>query len=821
MEQLLEGNTLTDSLHGTLLETANEASLIEITAFTSTNTCLGEVDNSFAFKPIYLNPMQIDRYLQFILHILKHSLGVGLALQSDIMEKALLTVFKVFRDCHLITKCYALEYVIELFSYSSDLSKRLQCFFEMSLKSLKLLYQQMPLWLNDGDACISMNDLHYIMELSIKLLVVLEKFHKQIENKNIIIQHGIHLMRNIFEFRVCHVINSSTQVTEIISIKNILLKLSNFLYPLLLNYPEALICLDDLKCGAAMKRIAVIYPFVMRLMAPYVHHYPHKTSMDRSICIQYIIQQIQYFFSILLPDISIGIYEIGQESLIALVQIEFFHIRKKQMTLLYKDHELNTMESEIQEQDFTIDVSDLFESIPTVSIKNTIEKWIDNYILILRNNQTPRTNEIWLQQLKIIGLILRSEYISNLLSHKYCNILWQQIIQPLICKCLYNGKEEECKLLMISLECIYYTALHHRNDSQKCQTKNAISTNVLENIACELYSHSADIYENVKKIFIKILQKFVIIGWLPLNTITQSLRPLLLKHDDLLIAFVKLMCCYNVNSSSYIIMEELINLPSVFQFYRLKYLCFKCLTKIEESEKCSTKLIKNQIKIYMEDRIAIVKVFKVGNQTEAQGYGSHLVSEKQFQTIVLQQLFTNNQLMFLLNHWKFCNFKSIDYLQYLYSIKNPSNIDLALFRGIIQKLQSQSPIDETQAFDISRYIFNGVVDSLRRKEDEIFQLKLLELIMACTTNRSSSLISDKFLFCYFKMFFFYLIHPASKVVPEAVLYAIQMCDHHSLKPMQIWNWYKRSALNQVVQLSIYVYLSSGVSLLKSLKPVRM
>lgn len=239
----------------------------------------------------------------------------------------------------------------------------------------------------------------------------------------------------------------------------------------------------------------------------------------------------------------------------------------------------------------------------------------------------------------------------------------------------------------------------------------------------------------------------------------------------------------------------------------------------EETEGSSTKSVKEEIKKYINNRITIVKVYKVKNQIEQQENGNCFVLEKQLQTIVLQQLFSNNQLIFLLNHWKFCNFESIDYLQYLYSIKNVTKIDLSVFRSIIQKLQSQAPLDETQMLRISHYIFSGIVDSLKRKEDEAFQVKLLEMIMACTTNRNSSSLSDKFLFSFFKMFFFYLIHPASKVVPEAVLYVIEMCNYHGLKPMQLWNWYKRSALNQVIQLSIYVYLSTGVSLLKSLKAV--
>nr|XP_016925337.1 serine/threonine-protein kinase ATR [Drosophila suzukii] len=73
------------------------------------------------------------------------------------------------------------------------------------------------------------------------------------------------------------------------------------------------------------------------------------------------------------------------------------------------------------------------------------------------------------------------------------------------------------------------------------------------------------------------------------------------------------------------------------------------------------------------------------------------------------------------------------------------------------------------------------------------------------------------LFHWFKMTFFFLVHTRSLVTQEAVLAATEMCASHGLQTINLWNWYKRDALDLTVRLALTGYLSDGVRFTRSLR----
>jgi len=75
------------------------------------------------------------------------------------------------------------------------------------------------------------------------------------------------------------------------------------------------------------------------------------------------------------------------------------------------------------------------------------------------------------------------------------------------------------------------------------------------------------------------------------------------------------------------------------------------------------------------------------------------------------------------------------------------------------------------------------------------------------------------LFHWFKMTFFFLVHTRSLVTQEAVLAATEMCASHGLQTINLWNWYKRDALDLTVRLALTGYLSDGVRFTRSLRAV--
>ncbi|XP_033169456.1 serine/threonine-protein kinase ATR [Drosophila mauritiana] len=73
------------------------------------------------------------------------------------------------------------------------------------------------------------------------------------------------------------------------------------------------------------------------------------------------------------------------------------------------------------------------------------------------------------------------------------------------------------------------------------------------------------------------------------------------------------------------------------------------------------------------------------------------------------------------------------------------------------------------------------------------------------------------LFHWFKMTFFFLVHTRSLVAQEAVLAATEMCASQGLQTIHLWNWYKRDALDLAVRLALNVYLLDGVRFTRSLR----
>ncbi|XP_017055636.1 serine/threonine-protein kinase ATR [Drosophila ficusphila] len=78
-------------------------------------------------------------------------------------------------------------------------------------------------------------------------------------------------------------------------------------------------------------------------------------------------------------------------------------------------------------------------------------------------------------------------------------------------------------------------------------------------------------------------------------------------------------------------------------------------------------------------------------------------------------------------------------------------------------------------------------------------------------------VDEIWLFHWFKMTFFFLVHTQSLVAQEAVLAATEICASHGLQTINLWNWYKRDALDLTVRLALTGYLSDGVRFTRSLR----
>ncbi|XP_017063687.2 serine/threonine-protein kinase ATR [Drosophila eugracilis] len=99
------------------------------------------------------------------------------------------------------------------------------------------------------------------------------------------------------------------------------------------------------------------------------------------------------------------------------------------------------------------------------------------------------------------------------------------------------------------------------------------------------------------------------------------------------------------------------------------------------------------------------------------------------------------------------------------------------------------------------------------EQNVLQQRRMLNILNAIAHTEDDEI----WLFHWFKMTFFFLVHIRSLVAQEAVLAATEMCASHGLQTINLWNCYKRDALNLAVRLALTGYLSDGVRFTRSLR----
>nr|XP_017035328.1 serine/threonine-protein kinase ATR [Drosophila kikkawai] len=95
-----------------------------------------------------------------------------------------------------------------------------------------------------------------------------------------------------------------------------------------------------------------------------------------------------------------------------------------------------------------------------------------------------------------------------------------------------------------------------------------------------------------------------------------------------------------------------------------------------------------------------------------------------------------------------------------------------------------------------------------------WQRNILRIIIASAADPH---IEEIWLFHWFKMTFFFLVNTHSLVAQEAVLAASELCASHGVQTINLWNWYRRDALDLTIRLALAAYLTEGVRFTRSLR----
>lgn len=170
---------------------------------------------------------------------------------------------------------------------------------------------------------------------------------------------------------------------------------------------------------------------------------------------------------------------------------------------------------------------------------------------------------------------------------------------------------------------------------------------------------------------------------------------------------------------------------------------------------------------------------------------------------------------FLTHHLDLLQPESSYCLRLLKESPNLQRLNERSFERLVPFLASQSSdfMHQLASHVLQRIV--GMLSNSMETQSETEQRQLLRLIV-CSAHAE---IDELWLFHWFKMSFYFLVHTRSLVAQEAVLAACQMCARHGLQTLTLWNWYKRDALNLVVQLALYAYLNEGVRFTRSLRAV--
>ncbi|XP_030556756.1 serine/threonine-protein kinase ATR [Drosophila novamexicana] len=182
-------------------------------------------------------------------------------------------------------------------------------------------------------------------------------------------------------------------------------------------------------------------------------------------------------------------------------------------------------------------------------------------------------------------------------------------------------------------------------------------------------------------------------------------------------------------------------------------------------------------------------------------------------TVLAESILFMPKCAFITHHLDLVNLEPSLCLRLLKEAPDRQSLNEHSFERLVPVLASQCTDFMQQ---LATLVLDWIVGTLSKpleEQTESEQRKLLCLV-ACAAHKD---IDELWLFHWFKMTFYFLIHTRSLVAQEAVLSACQMCARHGLQTLTLWNWYKRDALGLVVQLALHAYLTEGVRFTRSLR----
>lgn len=769
--------------YGTIDNSEDEVCL-QTTAFsTADHEALNEIDPAFRFPVIEIDSDDLDDFVQALMHVLHHGLSVGYVNFPKIFQNSLLVIFKALKLCDFPTKLFCLQYVGRVFERSFSLND-LQRMYELSLRSLATMWNYCPMWM--ANRCLMQENLDDFVEESCSILRILYKFIGQIAERTIIERHCFQLMENLYELHKWQGFQMEFDLTRL---KEVAGTLTDFIFGLFMENLRSPPKMES-KYSKSIIKIAEIFPFVLRGITP---HLTRNTNQDE---LGILLKHLDVKLEESLKSKDVKHLVIAKDYLTFLYILEHLMLWRNQKSHQYEEIESMSALENLQKS--------LLKHLPTFS-KDSLKSFITAWLSSL----TMATKHVDPNKVMVGGLLLQSRRLQDLLSSSGQDKLIDIVLKPLqhIDVSLNEQPQDLLAAAEISLGLLAQVTL-----TFPAETTKRISHSLLH-LGKRVFGER-NTSQHLTMTFAQNIPFYVVNNWLTLDVVAKDFAKHLMNQIHF-VPILKSMACLNGNGTQYheiIVMKNFRNVHkiSVNEFPRIfeKQLhCSKCYGRIQKQDKLNDH--------YQQSMVVLSKTLLKSSKNNLQ----LAPKMKQF---LAKELFINPQLEFITNHLDFCRFAiGEDFLTSLFPDEgSKAQLNIPTLTPIITKCIAEDP-----GFlqEISTCLLKRIIESLKPhnqssiNQTQHLQQTILHIITSCS---QSQLLSELWLFHFFKMLFFYLIHPESKVVHEAILCATEMCSTYNKQPIQLWNWYKRDALNLIVKLMIYVYITRGVRMTRSLKAVR-
>ncbi|XP_037936555.1 serine/threonine-protein kinase ATR [Teleopsis dalmanni] len=759
---------------------------VELNSFTATADVMYETIPDFGFDEIRVPYEKIENCIQAHLLILRSAVKTGCSVYTADFVIGLGKMDNVILDCSFKNKLLALHYAQALCEFNNySVKSSLPNIYHPLLCAVASIWEVFPYWLSNQ--MLTVANVEDLIDSTIFIINDIVNSIQTREFKYKILQIGIHVM--IF---IIHVqIYKQPVITQVDDEKFRTLNLA------LVNFG----CTLQVECGQAtylqnnilltINAFVDICPEMIRFLIILLCSYdpPETTSAVFMIFNKFT----DIFKSSLMNTEELKLME---ELLVALIYLERQGCKSKQNKILGRKLTLKSL------QELHIEFNaNMFAKLPKPKVKIFGKDFTVYFQKILSLKKLETTAE----HIKVLGLILESSTLRT-----FCN---QQLVQKCINfmywflnQCLNSSPEQEptryncvdkvfdtfCKISVKGskeVETLMQKRVKEIAENSFCSAQ----TNDLSKKLCKVFSQNLInlVRNNI------VSRKDINYKYLEYAKDKPEALEIMLKvlvcTADLSKCFPLLICPYTAN-------QDMRKTESL-DYKHMHTICTKCT---ENTLVHITSYIKENNAIVLKWHADIPEKYR-------------LVLSKGLQMVIFDALVKSPDLLLIGNHFQLSALSEVNFITEL--TKESLLMDLntiGLFKILTKLIAHETNVVSETDFlgQFGPFLLKQTINSLRATNNKK-QIQILQII-GCVANSSIKL---EWLFHFFKMSMLFMVHANSTIVHEAILKATEMCAYQDIEPIHLWSWYKRDALNLVVRLAAYNFLTLGVRLTKSVNAV--